>query len=107
MNPMGSRRLGAARKVPPLFASISLQPSSISEARASRSSFSTGYSRVTPLPPNIWMASEATSNAVCVPVTLAAMDPCRAPSGIVWLKNITRRDIARATSTLRNMWKRR
>ena len=35
----------------PTMPSTSLQPSSIIEARASRSSFSTGYSRLRPLPP--------------------------------------------------------
>ncbi|MDT4877462.1 hypothetical protein FQZ97_1129820 [compost metagenome] len=68
------------------MASISLQPSSIIEARASRNSFSTGYSRVTPLPPNIWMAWEATSKAVWVAVIFEAMEPCRAGAGATSLK---------------------
>jgi len=52
--------------------STSLQPSSIIEARASRSSFSIGYSRLRPLPPKICSAALATSKAVFVAVTFDA-----------------------------------
>ena len=55
----------------PFIARTSLPPSAISIARASRNSFSIGYSRVMPLPPKICSASLATSKAVCVAVTLA------------------------------------
>jgi len=52
--------------------STSLQPSSIIEARASRRSFSIGYSRLRPLPPKICNAALATSKAVWVAVTFDA-----------------------------------
>lgn len=44
-------------------ASDSLTPSSIIDERASRNIFSTGYSRLSPAPPRIWIASLATRNA--------------------------------------------
>ena len=43
----------AQRSAAPTMLSTSLQPSSIMDARASRMIFSTGYSRLNPLPPNI------------------------------------------------------
>src|SRR5208337_4257708 len=54
----------------------SLQPSSIIEARASRISFSIGYSRESPLPPKICRALLATSKAVFVAVTFDATARC-------------------------------
>ena len=51
----------------------SLQPSSIIDARASRSIFSIGYSQLRPLPPKIWSAALATSKAVSVEVTFEAI----------------------------------
>ena len=52
---------------------MSLQPSSIIEARASRITFSIGYSRLSPLPPKICTAELATSKQVFVAVTFDAI----------------------------------
>jgi len=65
---VGSHRRSAATNP-----RTSLQPSSIMEARASRISFSIGYSRLRPLPPKICSAALATSKAVLVAVTFEAM----------------------------------
>ena len=72
------------------MASISLQPSSISDARASRISFSIGYSREMPLPPKIWSASLATSKAVLVTKVFDAMQ-CAIEGAPPALKTATRR----------------
>src|SRR5208282_3960929 len=54
----------------------SLVPSSMSEARASRNIFSTGYSLLSPLPPKICKASLATSNEAWVQKVFAAIACC-------------------------------
>ena len=78
-----------------MMLSTSLQPSSINEARASRSSFSIGYSRLRPLPPKIWTASLATSKAVLVHRVFDAMQ-CWIRGAPPALKAATRRTSARA-----------
>src|SRR5208282_2529847 len=67
--PLDSARMCRA----PARLRTSLVPSSISEARASRNIFSTGYSLLSPLPPKICKASLVTSNAACVQKVFAAI----------------------------------
>ena len=62
-------------------ASVSLTPSSIMEARASRNIFSTGYSLLRPYPPKTWMASLATLKAHYVARTFAAT--AWGPEGVI------------------------